>query len=257
MHREIELLVGAGLTPVEALAAATSAPARAFSLADRGRIAPGMRADLLLVNGDPTRDVTATRAIVGVWKGGVPVDREGFARAIATARAAATRGVSGLVGGVVSDFEKGLTAALGTWMPSPDSFAGGTSTGDVTVVDGGVNGGHALSVAGTITATVPHAWYGAMWSPGATMMAPADLSAKPGFAFQARGDGKTYRVMVFSQGKGMMPLVRTFVAGPEWRQVQLAWSDFGITGNDVIGIVFAGGPQPGQFAFLIDDLRLR
>lgn len=66
MHRELELLTQAGLTPAEALAAATSVPARAFRLADRGRIAPGLRADLLLVEGDPTRDITATRAIAGV-----------------------------------------------------------------------------------------------------------------------------------------------------------------------------------------------
>ncbi|MDQ6801779.1 MAG: amidohydrolase family protein, partial [Acidobacteriota bacterium] len=47
IHRELELLVKAGLTPVEALIAATSAPATAFHLADRGRIAPKLRADLV------------------------------------------------------------------------------------------------------------------------------------------------------------------------------------------------------------------
>jgi len=52
LHRELELLVSAGLTPTQALAAATSVPARIFGLKDRGRIAPGLRADLLLV--DPT-----------------------------------------------------------------------------------------------------------------------------------------------------------------------------------------------------------
>lgn len=76
LHGELALLVKAGLTPTEALAAATSAPARAFRLADRGRIARGLRADLLLVHGDPTRDITATRDIVGVWKAGVRVARE-------------------------------------------------------------------------------------------------------------------------------------------------------------------------------------
>jgi imidazolonepropionase-like amidohydrolase len=68
LHRELELLVLSGLTPSEALAAATSAPARAFAFFDRGRIAAGMRADLLLVNGDPTVDIRATRDIAGVWK---------------------------------------------------------------------------------------------------------------------------------------------------------------------------------------------
>jgi imidazolonepropionase-like amidohydrolase len=57
------------------LIAATSAPAGAFHLSDRGVIAPGKRADLLLVNGDPARDIKATRDIAGVWKEGVALDR--------------------------------------------------------------------------------------------------------------------------------------------------------------------------------------
>ena len=65
-HRELELLVEAGLTPVEALHAATAAAAGRFGLPDRGRIAPGLRADLLLVDGDPAADITATRAILAV-----------------------------------------------------------------------------------------------------------------------------------------------------------------------------------------------
>lgn len=75
IHREMELLVKAGLTPEQALAAATSAPARAFRLTDRGRIAPGLRADLVLVGGDPLKDITETRNIVKVWKGGVAFER--------------------------------------------------------------------------------------------------------------------------------------------------------------------------------------
>ena len=71
MHRELLLLTQAGLTPAEALAAATSVPAQHFGLADRGRIAPGLRADLVLLDGDPTRDITATRSIVDVWRRGV------------------------------------------------------------------------------------------------------------------------------------------------------------------------------------------
>jgi imidazolonepropionase-like amidohydrolase len=78
VHGELALLVGAGLTPLQALAAATSAPARAFRLADRGMIAPGLRADLVLVDGDPTTDVHATRRIVAVWKRGVKVERARF-----------------------------------------------------------------------------------------------------------------------------------------------------------------------------------
>ena len=67
--------------------AATSATAKAFRLTDRGRIAPGLRADLLLVEGDPTVDITATRNIVAVWKAGVEFNRDAW---LATAVASRT-----------------------------------------------------------------------------------------------------------------------------------------------------------------------
>lgn len=75
VHGEMMLLVGDGLTPVQALAAATSVPARSFHLDDRGLIREGLRADLVLVQGDPTTDIRATRQIVAVWKKGVRVQR--------------------------------------------------------------------------------------------------------------------------------------------------------------------------------------
>ncbi len=71
LHEELRLLVEAGLTPVEALRSATVVPAEYFGLTDRGVIEAGRRADLLLINGDPTQDIAATRAIRGVWVAGV------------------------------------------------------------------------------------------------------------------------------------------------------------------------------------------
>ena len=70
LHEELERLVDAGLTPAEALRGATSLAAGTFGLTDRGVIAPGRRADLVLVEGDPIRDISATRNIRGVWIGG-------------------------------------------------------------------------------------------------------------------------------------------------------------------------------------------
>ena len=75
IHQELALLVRGGLTPAQALTAATAAPARFFGADDRGVIAVGKRADLLLVEGDPTTDIAATRRIAGIWKNGYPVDR--------------------------------------------------------------------------------------------------------------------------------------------------------------------------------------
>ncbi|MBN2012947.1 tetratricopeptide repeat protein [candidate division KSB1 bacterium] len=78
LHRELELLVQAGLTPIEALASATSIPANIFHLTEQRRIQPGNHADLLLVSGDPTNDILATRNIIAIWKDGVKIDREAY-----------------------------------------------------------------------------------------------------------------------------------------------------------------------------------
>lgn len=76
VHRELEQLVAAGLTPAEALHAATLAPARYFSLEERyGTVAPGKTADLLLLGADPLRDVRNTRRIEAVVFGGHLYDR--------------------------------------------------------------------------------------------------------------------------------------------------------------------------------------
>ncbi len=75
VHAEMAELVRLGMSPTEVLAAATSQTAKAFHLTDRGSIAPGMRADLLLVDGDPSREIRDTRKIAGVWKAGLAVKR--------------------------------------------------------------------------------------------------------------------------------------------------------------------------------------
>lgn len=71
LHRELEMLVDAGLSTLEALLAATALPARSFGLDDRGSIAPGKRADLILIDGDPLSDIRATRSIRRIWCAGV------------------------------------------------------------------------------------------------------------------------------------------------------------------------------------------
>ena len=69
--REIELMVDYGVSPLGALKAATSGDAEALGLSDRGRVAPGLLADLIAIEGDPTRDVTSLRRVKWVMKGGV------------------------------------------------------------------------------------------------------------------------------------------------------------------------------------------
>lgn len=70
VHHEMQLLVEAGLSPIEALRSATSITSKRFNLSDRGLIAEGMRADLLLVKGDPTKIISDSLSIMGIWKEG-------------------------------------------------------------------------------------------------------------------------------------------------------------------------------------------
>lgn len=68
--RELELMVDYGMSPLRALVAATSGNADLLGLPDRGRIRAGMLADLIAVDGDPSTDIRALRAVRMVMKGG-------------------------------------------------------------------------------------------------------------------------------------------------------------------------------------------
>jgi imidazolonepropionase-like amidohydrolase len=246
LHHELELLVHAGLTPVEALRGATSAPASVFQLGDRGVIAAGARADLLLVKGDPTADIKATRGIVAVWKAGIALAPKALA--------------AGPPAGSISDFEDGTTkAAFGFgWLASADQVAGGKSTAQIQVVPGGAAGGkYSLRVEGEIRPGFVFPFGGAAFYPASAPMQPANLSSAKSIGFWARGDGKTYRVMIYTQAGGYVPGMQTFAAGPEWKQYTFPLSAFGGTdGPDVTAIMFAAGPEPQKFDFQIDDVRL-
>jgi len=69
--REIELYVEAGLSPLEAIRAATAVPARVMGLsADSGTIAPGLRADLIVVDGNPLERISDIRNVTLVSANG-------------------------------------------------------------------------------------------------------------------------------------------------------------------------------------------
>jgi imidazolonepropionase-like amidohydrolase len=74
--REMDAMQRAGMPAAQVMIAATSGNARIFHLNDRGEVKPGLLADLVAVDGDPTRDVNAVRNIRLVMKGGQIVRQE-------------------------------------------------------------------------------------------------------------------------------------------------------------------------------------
>ena len=253
IHREMELLVKAGLTPSQALRAATANPAIAFNLRDRGRIVEGARADLVMVEGDPTKDITATRAIAGIWKGGVRLDRQPAPTETQVAKT--------ITSGRISDFDSGeASAAFGMpWQISTDSMMGGGSQAKMAVVKPGANGtAGALEITGEIKAGAPFPWAGAMFFPASPPMTPVDLSKFTELVFFARGDGRSYQVMMFATRFGNIPMSQPFTAGADWKEHVIPLKAFSnMDGTDVRGILFSADNTPGAFRLAIDDVRLR
>jgi len=251
LHHELALLVSAGLSPLEALTAATSTPARVFGLSDRGRIAPGLRADLLLVDGDPTRDITATRRIAAVWKGGIAVER----RTAEPAKAAPL-----VTDGRVSEFEGDLQVGFGAgWAVSTDKMMGGTSEATMRVVAGGANASAgSLEIAGAIKPGSPYPWAGAMFFAGPQPMAPANLSHFKDVVFWARGDAGTFRLLLFAEHLGNIPAEQTFAVTSQWREYVLPFSAFGnLNGADLEAVLFSASAGQAAFRLQIDSVRFR
>ena len=260
MHHELAALVAAGLTPGEALAAATSAPAQAFRRGQRGRIAKGYKADLLLVEGNPLADIAATRRIVEVWKDG---ESATVLRERQRARVAQQNAGPGLApvalpaDGRIGLFGKDrLASPFGSgWNAGYDAMMGGKSNATLQVVPG-TAGQDAVAVHASIVPGFPYPWAGLYFGPGKDRMQPANLSAARELRFRVRGDGRRYAVSMLSQGV-TIPATVPFTADAEWKEVVVPLASFaGVDPGLVTMIGFNAGPETGDYRFEIADVRL-
>ncbi len=228
LHHELKLLVDAGLSPVEALKAASSVTAGAFELTGRGCLQAGCRADFVLIDGDPTADITAATRIAGVWKNGHPVSLERNAPKL-------TQEPSGEV--VPISF---LDHAA-QWMASSDSYMGGESTATIAFVD------DSLRVEGTLNPGFPFPYAGAMWTPGEQPMQAVDFSGMSRLRLAINGSMTAYQVMVFSGDMQSAPARLEIEAGDE---IIVEFSDLPMVDPSQLRAVgvFASG-QNGAFRF--------
>ena len=259
MHREVRALTEAGLTPAEALKAATSAPARAYALPDRGRIAKGYLADLLLVEGEPDLHISDIDRISEVWKRGVAVSpqRQQRVQEIAKENSQRAKPVELPTDGRISLFSKEkLAAPFGFgWYPSSDAFLKGQSS-IRHQISGELNGQAVLSVDASVKPGFAFPWAGIAFAPGASMQEAADLSNANSLSFKVRGDGKQYVLAIMMQGS-FIPVVAPFTAEPDWKEVRLPFSQFrGLDPAVITSIALQAGPVPGDYHFEFTDVRL-
>lgn len=252
LHGELALLVEAGLTPLEALKSATALPAAQLKLADRGRIAAGYRADLLLVEGDPTVDIAASRARVTVLKNGAPV-----------ALAAPAENLAGrMPAGLLADFDQPPLSER--WMPAADTMRGGRSSARVLAQAGGAAGSAgALAVEVELAAEgvdgMPP-WAGVYYHPGPTPMAPVDASGLTTLRFQVQAEQALWLLVFSGDGQPQRVAVPAdAAAGGAWRPVTVDLGALpGYRAEALKGLSFsASAPAGGTSRFAIDQIELR
>lgn len=251
LHRELANLVAAGLSPQQALQAATARPAEQLGLEERGRIAPGYRADLLLVEANPLENIEHTTAIRAIWKNGQRVEPAAPQSEQDVSVPTAQPGSDQLV----SSFDDGIDSAFGTgWDASSDGMMDGNSSANLAAT----GEGH-LRVTGHIRTGFAWPFAGVTWWPGQRPMAPVDLSAYDGVRIRIRADSpRTLRLMVFNPSSRQgTPPQKPIRVDTEWQEIRMPFTELnGVEPASISGIGLYAGPQTGEFAFELDAVWL-
>jgi len=252
IHQELELLTQAGLSIVEAINAASSSVANAFTLnsinatgetaSPRGRLISGAKADFILLNSSPQEDIKATRAIHSIYKNGSKVER--------TKAISVTQSPNNLRlhNPNLSNFGNGLEAARQlTWSPSDDSIANGSSVATIEI-DNAI-----LKITAIVRQGFMFPWAGA----SLFAESPVDISDYSSLSFKVRGTIGQYQVLTFSGPQSGPPPSQSFKVSGEWQTVSMALSRFrGLDKTQLSGMAIVAGPRQGEFEYYLDDVKL-
>jgi len=239
LHGELALLVKGGLTPTQALKAATSNVAVAFNLTERGFITQGMKADFVLLDKDPTVDITHTRAISSVYKNGHLINY-------------ASRQLEQLkTNTLISSFDSDLSANLSThWQLTTDARFSGDSIGQIKHINDAGYSSH-LALSGEVGKKLSYAWSGAYLA----LDASYDLSDINSLALKTKGTAGRYKLLLFTQKQPMRPIDVAFDVSEQWQQANISIGHLPpetLASVNGIGIVAV---QPmTKFELFIDDI---
>lgn len=217
--RELELLVQAGLTPAEALQAGTATSAAAMGLqADRGRIAKGQRADLLLVDGRPWKDIADIKRLSHVWLDGRLVHGPGVPLPAANARSYPEPVT---IPALVDDFERADRRTALDTLRTDDNDGGNDRTWQLTRVVSREEGGHALQTMARMSSK-ERAYASVVLPLSRGSVRSVDLRQYRGVRFDIRGEDGGHAVMFKGLEGGRWKA--DIPVQPQWQQVTVDFS---------------------------------
>jgi imidazolonepropionase-like amidohydrolase len=220
--RELELLVEAGLTPLEAIAAGTGVSARALAVdGERGTIAPGKLADLVLVDGRPDERIGDIEKTARVFRGGAELDLHALESAIQST--AQTPLPVHQIPPAIDDMERsdGRTLLNTLRVDGTDAGTDHSRMMFLPVVRSGHD--HALMVEARMAAKEhPFVRLEIPLTEGAVEL--ADVSRYRGVSFEARGEG-AFRLLINSYGvRTNNPFAAPFSVATEWGKIQIPFA---------------------------------
>jgi len=219
----MELLVSSGMTPLQAITAGTGVSAALVGeSADRGTIAPGKIADLLLVEGEPDRNIDDIENTKAVFLSGRQMDLQALEAAVQSP--APTALPAHRVGPLIDNAERqdGRTNLDTMLIDSTDS---GIDHSQMLFVRGLGKHGHDISILGRMSPKEnPYADLVIPLTKGGVEL--ADVSSYRGIQFEERGEGD-YKLLLDNYGSNRARwYTSTFSAGGKWHTVKIPFSSF-------------------------------
>lgn len=256
---ELLLMQEAGLSVEAALRAATSLPAKAFHIPERGFLKVGMRADLLLVENG--RDLLTLTRPLQVWK-------NGYAR-LGAEPAPASRATA-ITLGTLADFSNGEMPNQGLAVSaSSDEMMHGNSVAKLFWQPEGY-----LQVHGNLSPNSQFAWAGVSYLPGASFEQGANFQQGSSISVDLRisatktngvrvtetastlAKAAQIQLMIFTNGS-MQPEIRTLTISDTWQTHSLKLAELTQTDTSQINMLLWSAKEPGDFSFDIDNIKLQ